>query len=279
MSPVKAIFFSKHRYIQDAQAESDGADTDPSIDRARSLADAWIDRRWKGEPGRPATSTESLTGGLKEFWNLIILAAKNSPAGGLQQPKITELIQQKLNETATLKRVVSQEGKIAVDATPTVAGNRIEIAETPEGIVWSDLPCLRYELFEAFLRPPPITPVEQWTNLNAFAARVTAAGVRDLGFYAIWAMYNALEVVQNLQRETFLLTPPTEKSIMDWLPAVLVWLVHCGPQIIKACQAGNVPPDQAHSGYDYKWSSDGPEYVGHLAQHAGIDRAGFSRAR
>lgn len=279
MSPVPAIFYSRLRYITEGQAESNGAHTDSMISMARSLAEAWIDSTWKSEPGRPAIPAESLTGALKEFWNHVILAAKYSPAAGRQQPKIIDLIQRKVNETGTLTRVVSSEGKIVTDATPTVPGNRIEIAETPEGIVWSDLPCLRYELFEAFLRPPPITPAEQWTNLNAFVARVTAAGVRDLGFYAIWAMYDALEVAQNLQRKTMSQTPPSEISIMDRLPAVVVWLEHCGPQILQACQAGTVPPGQTRDGYVCKWSRDGPEYVGYLAQQAGIDRAGFSIGR
>lgn len=34
---------------------------------------------------------------------------------------------------------------------------------------------------------------ESWTNLNAFAARLTAAGIQDFSLYAIWSMRETLE--------------------------------------------------------------------------------------
>ncbi len=270
---VKAAFFLRHRYFQE------GNDTDSLISEARSLAEQWIDTRWKGEPFLGASTplpvpSKSLAGNLKEFWNIIILAAKRSAAGGDQQLEIIDLIQEKVHETGTLKRAISPEGKIVHG--PRTDQDRVEIAETADGIVWSELPYLRHELFEAFLRPPFLTPAEQWTNLNELCARLTASGLRDLSFYAIWAMFDALEVRQALHRAT---TGRTDLSIMDWLPAALVWLNHCALQMLKSCQAGAVPPDQTHNDFDCKWYQDGPEYVGYLAREAGIDRAGFSMER
>lgn len=272
---VKATFFLGLRYIQEANA---GTDTDELISEARSLAEQWIDKRWKGEgladPTHRPVPNKSLAGNLKEFWNIIILAAKRS--AGDEQLKIIDLIREKMHNTGMLKRVISTEGKV-VHGPPTDE-DRVETAETPDGRVWSDLPYLRHEFFEAILRPPFITPADQWTNLNEFGARLTASGVRELSFYAIWAMFDALEVRQNLRRRTGDGTP-RELSIVDWLPAALVWLDHCGLQMLKACQAGVVPPDQTHDDYDCKWYGDGPEYVGNLAREAGIDRAGFSMER
>lgn len=270
---VKAAFFLRLRHFQT------DTDTDTLISEAQSLAEQWIDTKWTGElypgaPTRPPVSSKSLAGNLKEFWNIIILAAKRSAAKGDQQLKIIDLIHEKVHETGTLERAISPQGKI-VHGSPTYK-DRIETAETPDGIVWSDLPYLRHELFEAFLRPPFITPAEQWTNLNELCARLTASGLRDLSFYAIWAMFDALEVRQDLHRGT---TGRINLSIMDWLPAARVWLHHCGVEMLKSSQAGAVPPDQTHDDIDCKWYQDGPEYVGYLAREAGIDRAGFSMER
>lgn len=282
---LRAAFLRRLRHQHEADAEACGDDASALLQSARSLAEAWIDNRWKGtmasEVGTDARTSslrpmpqEWLAGNLKEFWHLIFLAAKHSKPDSPQQQAIVDLISAKKNDIGALERSVSLNGDYVIGTA--ISSDKTEIARTDDGVVWSDLPYFRSELLDEFLRAPPLTSTDQWTNLHACAARLTAASLRDLGFYAIWAMFDALEEVYGSQTsgQTICIIPP-----IDHLGPVLAWLQHAGPYMFRACQDGRTPPDQRGDDYDCQWDLDGPEFVGRMAQNAGIQRSGFSRER
>ena len=249
------------------------------------MATEWIDKSWGGgldlnDPNDsrtssiPAIPTEAVDATLREFWHEIILAAKYSDSNCSEQQAIIELISEKKDNVGTLKRFISLDGKL-VQGSP-IDSDRLETAQTGDGNIWSDLPYFRGELFDAFLSAPPLTSVDQWTNLHAFTARVTAAGIRDLSFYAIWALFDTLEV-----HEMYPNAPEGQTKIVarDRFDPVLVWFQHAGSFLFQACRAGTIPPHQAHDEYSCRWKRDGPEFVGHLALDAGIQQSGFSLKR
>lgn len=64
--------------------------------------------------------------------------------------------------------------------------------------------------------------VEEWTNVNAFVARLTAAGVRDFSLYAIWSMRETLE------------TEITPEQLDKLLPASATWVLYAGKQLYES---------------------------------------------
>ncbi|GAB2671066.1 hypothetical protein GCM10027271_34360 [Saccharopolyspora gloriosae] len=115
-------------------------------------------------------------------------------------------------------------------------------------VVLTDLPCFGAQLRETWDLDE--TGSEQQVNLNAFAARLTAAGI-DFSRYAIWTLREHLEDT----------TPAAD------LGAVLAWLGHCGPTLAQLSLRPDPPPDR------------GPARVGPLGRAAGVDAGGFSRTR
>lgn len=278
---LMASFYLRLYYQNEANASDCNGDTEGLITSARSLAESWIDGGWYREDGTdqrtsslPLLLSEALVKCLEEFWHLVVLAAKHTFFDAPQMQSIIDLLNEKKNDVANLKRYISLDGKL-VQGSP-IDSDRVEPAHTTDGTVWADLPYFKSSLFDAFLRAPPLTPPEQWTNLHAFAARATAAGVRDLSFYAVWAMYDALEVT-----ELYPVPKPGQPSIpsADRFYPVLVWFQYCYPFILQACQAKSVPPNQCHDEYSCRWHRGGPEFVGILALEAGVKRSGFSMER
>ena len=58
-----------------------------------------------------------------------------------------------------------------------------------------------------------------WTNLNAFVARLTAAGIQDFSLYAIWSMRETLE------------TENGAETLEKLLPASAMWVLFAGRQL------------------------------------------------
>lgn len=82
--------------------------------------------------------------------------------------------------------------------------------------VFADLPCLGAQMREQW--DTGATEPEAWVNINAFAARLTAAGI-DFSLYAIWTLCERLE-------ET-----PTPGSAD--LRAAVPWFQHCGDLLVR----------------------------------------------
>lgn len=165
------------------------------IASAEDLAKVWIDQRWTNASSSVSLlPNEALPAILKEFWYSVVLAARHST----DPQHIADLVNltREKHDIGVLKRNVSNHEGLAREHTFSSAGDSEEVASTQDGMVWSDLPYLRPVLFDAFLQSPPIMPTSQWLNLNAFAAQITAEGLRDLSYYAIWAMFDAFETIE-----------------------------------------------------------------------------------
>ncbi|MET0418565.1 MAG: DUF3632 domain-containing protein [Actinoplanes sp.] len=65
------------------------------------------------------------------------------------------------------------------------------------------------------LVPPDDRTVEAWTRINAFAARLTAAGM-DFALLGLWSIGTALE---------------TSADVPAHLPAAVQWFKHAGPAL------------------------------------------------
>jgi hypothetical protein len=118
--------------------------------------------------------------------------------------------------------------------------------------VFGELPVFGAQLREAWnLVPPDGRTVESWTGLNAFAARLTAAGVADLLLFGLWSIGTALE---------------TFADVPAHLPAAVPWFRHCGPALVSATVHGRT----------YGGRSD---RLHELAERAGLTAGGFNVPR
>jgi hypothetical protein len=92
-----------------------------------------------------------------------------------------------------------------------------------------------------------------WVNLNAFAARLTAAGM-DFSLYALWTLRDCLE--------------GEETAGPDLLAAAAHWFTLCGPLLASRAAEGYAPP---------QWGA--AARVGRLCADHGITRGGFGTER
>ncbi|KAK4613831.1 hypothetical protein CLAFUW4_09691 [Fulvia fulva] len=252
---LRAAFYPKLRHNFDQTAKDNKGDPNKAISASRSLAEIWIEGAWHHNT---LESSEVLQASLEAFWYGIATAAKDSSELH-QQQSLLRLVQEKL-DIGTLEREND---------------NQVEAAQTPDGQVWSDLPFFRATFFDAFLKAPPVVEPWQCTNLHTIAAHITVATSKDLRFYAIWAMVDALE-----SHELYLHESDVElHAALEPIKPVLAWLQHASLHLRRACLENLHPPDQRHDGYLYEWHHEGPEFVGPLAQKGGITQAGFSVER
>jgi hypothetical protein len=89
--------------------------------------------------------------------------------------------------------------------------------------LFADLPVFGAQMRAAWNREPPAgRTVTSWTQLNAFAAQLTAAGV-DFSLFGLWSIGTALE--------TF-----ADESVH--LPAAIQWFKYSGPSLVSATLHG-----------------------------------------
>lgn len=121
--------------------------------------------------------------------------------------------------------------------------------------VFTDLPCFGAQLREAWdMGADPRGSPDVWVNMNAFAARLTAAGF-DFSLYAIWTLRDCLEEGD----------PPGRAD----LRAVVPWFRHCGAALsCLAHQAGS--PGEGDRG---------PARLGRLCRDSGMTQGGFTAER
>ena len=208
---------------------------------------------------------------MENFRYLVLLAAKASHYASPQQDRLVELIKLKKG-LGTLRRVV------ASDHLPSRPEQVLQ-ARTSDGAIWSELLFMRAALLEALIRAPPMTPTDQWINLHAFAAKLTVAGVRDLSFYAIWALEDALEIAvrahEMTSKDGVVYVPLSER-----LEPALVLMRCCASFLARACRTEPIPAEQGHDRFDCRWQdTEQRAFVGPLALEAGIEKAGFSMKR
>jgi hypothetical protein len=111
--------------------------------------------------------------------------------------------------------------------------------------VFTDLPVLGAQLREEWNGG---RPTAEWTSLNSFAARLTAAGTHDALLLGLWSISAALETFEG----------PAEN-----LAAAVEWFRHAGEQLVTATIHGRTYVGR----------------LGELAEQAGVTRIGFSGPR
>jgi len=117
--------------------------------------------------------------------------------------------------------------------------------------VFADLPVFRAPLREAWHRAPPAGhDAPSWTNLNALAAQLTAAG-EDLSLLGLWSIGLALETFDDA---------PVN------LPAAVQWFRYCGQYLVSATLHGRT-------------YGSGPGRPFEPAERGGLSEGGFNVPR
>jgi hypothetical protein len=121
--------------------------------------------------------------------------------------------------------------------------------------VFADLPLFGAQMREAWdLGADPPGSADVWANMNAFAARLTAAGI-DFSLYAIWTLRDCLEEERPVGSAD--------------LRAAVPWFEHCGELLARlARQSGSLAQGDA-----------GPARLGRLCTDTGMTRGGFTIER
>ncbi|CAL9646510.1 DUF3632 domain-containing protein [Streptomyces sp. enrichment culture] len=165
-------------------------------------------------------------------WHAIIAAARAT--SGPSQDRLVELLIG-IKRQGVLTRL--EKGR---KRECTVWGNRVFV----------DLPVFGAEMREMV----DGGPVDAWVNGNAFAARLTAAGV-DFSLYAIWTLRDCLE----------------ERSPLNFadLRAVVPWFQHCGRLLAHLAIR--------EASFDH--ADQRPAELGELCTDRGMTRGGFTAQR
>jgi Protein of unknown function (DUF3632) len=121
--------------------------------------------------------------------------------------------------------------------------------------VFTDLPCFGAQMREAWdMRADPPGSPEVWANMNAFAARLTAAGF-DFSLYAIWTLRDCLE--EGYQ------PGPAE------LRAAVPWFRDSGAALSRLAHQPGIPGE----------GDQCPARLGKLCRESGMTRGGFTAER
>ncbi|MFD0525506.1 DUF3632 domain-containing protein [Paractinoplanes durhamensis] len=126
-----------------------------------------------------------------------------------------------------------------------VQGQELSGVRVWELRVFTDLPVLGAQLREEWNGG---RPQAEWTALNSFAARLTAAGTHDALLLGLWTISSALETFEG----------PAEN-----LPAAVEWFTQAGDRLAGAAIHGRTYAAR----------------LGELAAQAGVTEPGFSVPR
>ncbi|KNG46209.1 hypothetical protein TW65_97103 [Stemphylium lycopersici] len=174
-----------------------------------------------------AGDSEAGEGALWDIWNQVVQYASQTPAH-----KLDRVIE-----------VVAAVADLEEPATLEVWGNQT---------TWKELPLLGPVIRESWDDERHTEPF----NLNAFAARLTAAGLVDLSVYAIWTLRSVLE--NSVPAQIY------NKNGDQGCKAAAAWFIYAGKTM-------------------YAYSKEGKSYDGRAAQQGsdvvGEDWKGYSEAR
>ncbi|OTB06358.1 hypothetical protein M426DRAFT_319094 [Hypoxylon sp. CI-4A] len=188
---------------------------------------------------------------IHDTWYLFARAAQSIDADHPAQDRLVRLILW-AKELGTLQRAQDGESQTAV---------------TSQGRIWSDLPFFVPDVQQAWktVISEPAPPSYRY-NLAAGIARLASIRVCSDAFAhcGLEVMREALEI----PREPLSFASHVEFQILQ------VWIRYAGDQLLRLSLAGS-PADGRRA-----WALDpnGPP-IGPLAQQAGINQEGFSRAR
>ncbi|KAI0125405.1 hypothetical protein BJ170DRAFT_637490 [Xylariales sp. AK1849] len=157
----------------------------------------------------------------------------------------------------------------------------IQEAVTEDGRLWVDLPYLVSDIRSAWAEVMSHTtsPSHRY-NLASAIARLAGLGIQDnaLSGCGLAVMREGLEVPRVIYHES---SPTgqaledsagsmTRMSIMDFHPMLMSWLTYAGHKLLRL----------SHTSYDAaSWDTTPQTHPGELAISAGVESAGFSRAR
>lgn len=183
----------------EAALRSGNADTKAAA-QALTASTAKIFRDGGGE--------EQIESSLWRCWNNVTDFAKDTPPD--QQDGIVKAVQA-IQESGELKR------------------DGGELCKAFGGTVWTDLPVFGAQMREMW-NADGTTP-DKWRNLNAFAARLTAAsskrdGPYDFALFGIWALRDALEGREANVKEYGSVAPGA-------LAAAAMWMLYCADKLMR----------------------------------------------
>ncbi|KAI1104870.1 hypothetical protein F4804DRAFT_331852 [Jackrogersella minutella] len=168
-------------------------------------------------PPSPSTSSlPSTEGQLWELWYAILHAARRIPwTDAAGQERLLALVQ-------ALK--ARADPPLPADATVPLRNHWV----WESGALWSEATLLGPSARECWNDgcgcAAGWTPVERraWANINAFAARLTAAGTADFARYGSWALSAALECRPGSTASHHLAPPEVQSTLLVTLAAVWV---------------------------------------------------------
>ncbi|KAK8248528.1 hypothetical protein HDK77DRAFT_481929 [Phyllosticta capitalensis] len=136
--------------------------------------------------------SEAVEAALHKLWKQVLTAAEQTPPE--QQAYLVELV-------AELKNL---------------DGGSFDVWNEPQS--WQQLPLLGPAMRDRWSAIDKIKPA--WPNINAFAARLTAADVYDLSLHCIWTLRETLEE-PNDEALVFSTGPGPVKAVIAWIEYAL----------------------------------------------------------
>ena len=223
---------------------------------------------------------------MHDIWYQFVQAAKNIDAHHPAQDRLSRLVvwaselgaltrtrkRSYIREVEAAEGPAKEEGKGEANEEE---GDEMVVQEalTTDGRIWIDLPFLVPDLRAAWDDAMhPSTPTAHRHNLAAAIARLAGLGVRhdSLAGCGLRVMSEALETPRILSAAAPELgTEQISLTVMQLLPAARAWLLYAGHKLLRLS-------DKSYDGS--AWSSEAST-PGQLARSAGVDSAGFSRAR
>lgn len=223
---------------------------------------------------------------MHDIWYQFVQAAKNIDADHPAQDRLTRLVVWAselgpLTRTRKRSQIWQQEGTEGEgkrERKGEVKGSGddemvVQEAMTTDGPIWSNLPFLIQDLRLAWNEAmDPSVHTAHRHNLAAAIARLAGLGVRDdaLSGCGLRVMCDTLETPRRLTAAAATLeTEQVLPTMIQLLPAAKAWLLYAGHKLLRLS-------DQCYDGC--AWSSEAST-PGELTRSAGVDSAGFSRAR
>ena len=270
------------------------AATRPLIDREAAVGNdntLWvtIDSHIRGTAYRYTQSDNPIQlyeWDMHDIWYEFVQAAKNIDADHPAQDRLTRLVvwaselgpltrtrkRSQIGQLEKAEREAKEEGKGDANQGEDHA-MVVQEAMTTDGRIWTDLPFLVQDMRSAWneAMDPSIFTAHRH-NLAAAIARLAGLGVRHdalsgCGLHIICETLETPRKLSSAASESE--TKQVSLTVMQLLPAANAWLSYAGHKLLRLS-------DKSYDGS--AWSAEA-SMPGELARSAGVDSAGFSRAR
>nr|POE51749.1 hypothetical protein CFP56_25956 [Quercus suber] len=251
------------------------AQRDPALwNRARMLIRSTTNRYVNSEHPMDVTEID-----LHDLWYLIIEISKITP---VKDAAADQLVAQVIvaRQLGQLRRLVAAESSGKHDIIETERDRVVEDAVTSSGErMWCDLPFLVADLRATWTQTMDNMSTSEREGLANICARLSATGVCEphVTSCALILLREALETPRSILDTASLALPPdnnntSARPLVDFLPAVLIWLWHGSFQILRLCAQDHVP--SAADDVELGWVA-----VGSLVGVEGQCASGFNMQR